>query len=65
MKRPIDGSGASSPKRLKMETDESEQNNLHIVESPEEEKEWKPTHIILSAEAFSVSSDSAVSKKKH
>ena len=53
MKRPLDGSAPSSPKRPKMETDESD--NLHIVESPEEEKEWKPTHIILSGEAFSVS----------
>ena len=57
MKRPLDGSAPSSPKRPKMETDESD--NLHIVESPEEEKEWKPTHIILSGEAFSVSISSS------
>ena len=54
MKRPVDDDAAHTPeKRIKLE---DETSDLKIVENIEEDREeWKPTHVILSNEAYSVS----------
>ena len=59
MKRPVDDDQQQQTpeKRIKLEDDAN--TDLQIVEPSSEDEgkaeEWKPTHIVLSNEAFSVS----------
>ena len=59
MKRPVDDDQQGTPegtKRIKIE-DETLPENLQIVENvvEDEREDWKPTQVILSTEAYSVS----------